>query len=184
MKFSLLIPVLFGVVMLALLPVAHGQARNSTVQQFTQNGVTMQFNYLPTNPIINNYTTLMFSVINSTDGKPVENYIAYVTIGNVVGFTGGSGYYKFSNIAVTNGRFSVNYEFPNDGLFPVFFRADYPTSAYGPDSPIAIGEFKVVVPAPAVLPSDNTMIYVIIGVAVAVGGAVAAIMTKRKPSNR
>lgn len=159
---------------------AYGQTGNNTVQQFAQNGVIMQFRYVPSSPIINNYTTLMFNVINSTDGKPVE-YVAFVTIGNVVGFTGGSGHYNFSNIMVTDGRFSVNYAFPNDGLFPVYFRANYPTSAYGPDSPIAIGEFKVVVPAPSVLPGDNTFVYVGIGAAAAAGCAVAVVIMKRKP---
>ena len=161
----------------------HAQ-ESSPLQQVTQNGVTMQFQYSPPNPTINDYTTLMFSVINSTTGKPVQNYVGSVTVGNVVGFTGGSGYYNFSKIAVTNGSFSVNYAFPNDGLFPIFFRADYPTSIYGPGSPIAIGEFKVIVPPPQVIPTDNTMIYVGIGIAAAAGGVVAVIMMKRKPTTQ
>ena len=163
---------------------AHAQ-ESSPLQQVTQNGVTMQFEYSPSNPTINDYTTLMFSVINSTTGRPVQNYVGSVTVGNVVGFTGGSGYYNFSKITVTNSSFSVNYAFPNDGLFPIFFRADYPTSIYGPGSPIAIGEFKVIVPPPQVIPSDNTMIYVGIGVAAAVGGGIAAVIVmKRKPTTQ
>ncbi|HJT10737.1 MAG TPA: hypothetical protein VJ771_08135 [Candidatus Nitrosotalea sp.] len=161
---------------------AHAQ-ESSPLQQATQNGVTMQFQYSPPSPTINDYTTLMFSVINSTTGKLIQNYAGSVTVGNVAGFTGGSGYYNFSKIAVTNGSFSVNYAFPNDGLFPIFFRADYPTSIYGPDSPIAIGEFKVIVPPPQVIPTDNTMIYVGIGIAAAVGGGVTVvIIMKRKPA--
>lgn len=158
----------------------HAQIQNSTAQNMTQNGVMMQFDYSPSSPIINNYTRLSFNVINMTTGKPVQNYIGSVTIGNVVGFTGGSGYYNFSKITVPNGNFTVSYAFPNDGLFPIFFRADYPTSAYGPGSPIAIGEFKVIVPAPSVFPSDsNTIIYIGVGIA-AVGGGVAVVLMQKK----
>ncbi|MDE1830508.1 MAG: hypothetical protein KGI25_09315 [Thaumarchaeota archaeon] len=166
----------------SLVSEAHAQ-ETSPVQQVTQNGATLQFSYSPSSPAINGFTTLEFSVINATTGKMVQNYVASVTVSNVVGFTGGSGYYNFSKITVTNGSFSVNYAFPNDGLFPVFFRADYPTSEYGPGSPIAIGEFKVIVPPPQVGPSDSTTIYVGIGIAVAAGGGAAVvIMMKRKPS--
>ena len=169
--------------LMVLLPVtwAGAQTASSSVQNITQNGVTMQFDYSPSMPIINNYTQLSFNLINTTTGNPVKNYVASVTIGNVVGFTGGSGYYNFSKIAISNGNFSVNYAFPNDGLFPVYFRADYPTSAYGPGAPIAIGEFKVIVPAPSVLPSDsNTIIYIGIGIAAVGGGVAVMLMQKRK----
>ncbi|MGI0047892.1 MAG: hypothetical protein ACREBB_12030, partial [Nitrosotalea sp.] len=160
---------------------AHAQIQNETVQQMTQNGVIMQFDYSPSSPIINNYTQLSFNVINTTTGEPLKNYIASVTVGNVVGFTGGSGYYNFSKIAVQNGNFTVRYAFPNDGLFPVYFRADYPTSAYGPGAPIAIGEFKVIVPAPSLFPSDSTMIYIVIGIA-AVGVGVAIVVIQKRKS--
>lgn len=165
--------------MTSLVPVAHAQ-ENSPVQQVTQNGVTMQFEYSPSSPTINNYTTFMFSMINSTTGRPVQNYVGSVTIGNVIGFTGGSGYYNFSKITVPNGSFSVNYTFPNDGIFPVIFRADYPTPIHGSRSLIAIGVFKVIVPPPQILPTDNTLIYVGIGIAVAAGGGAAIVIMKKR----
>ncbi len=178
--------VFFLVAIVALLPfVNFVYAQTSSIQQANQNGVVMQFEYSPSSPTIDNYTTLMFSVINSTTGKPVQNYVGSVTVSNVAGFTGGSGYYNFSKIEVTNGSFSVNYAFPNDGLFPIFFRADYPTSIYGPGSPIAIAEFKVIVPPPQVIPGNNTTIYVGIGIVVAVGcGITMIILMKRKPINQ
>lgn len=123
----------------------HAQ-ENSQVQQMTQNGVIMQFEYSPSSPTITDYTALMFSMTNSTTGKPVQNYVGSIIIGNMAGFTGGSGYYNFSKVTVTNGSFSVNHVFPNDGIFPVFFRSDYPTSIHGESSLIAIGTFKVIVP--------------------------------------
>ena len=163
---------------------AHAQADSSPMQQQTQNGATMQFHYSPSSPPINAYTTLTFSLVNASTGKPIQNYVGFVTVGNVVNYTGGSGYYNFSSINVTNGTLSVTYAFPNDGLFPVFFRANYPSSVYGPGSPIAIGEFKVYVPPPQVFPSDNTMIYVGIGIAVAAGGGASAIiLMRRRPSS-
>ncbi|MDE1873245.1 MAG: hypothetical protein KGH99_07195, partial [Thaumarchaeota archaeon] len=171
---TLMVPSLFST--------AHAQ-ENSPMQQVTQSGVTMQFTYSPSSPKINDYTTLMFSMINSTTGKQVQNYVGSVTIGNVVGFTGGSGYYNFSKITVTNGTFSVSYAFPNDGVFPVFFRADHSTPIYGSGSLITVGVFKVIVPPQASSSDDNTMIYVVIGVAVAAGGGtVIVIIKKRKPT--
>ncbi|HJU14611.1 MAG TPA: hypothetical protein VJ792_09175 [Candidatus Nitrosotalea sp.] len=175
------------VVCVAVAPSIHpalAQADNSPLQQKTQNGATMEFYYSPSSPSINGYTTLTFSLVNASNGNPIQNYVGFVTVGNVVNYTGGSGYYNFSSISVTNGTFSVSYAFPNDGLFPVFFRANYPSSTYGPGSPIAIGEFKVLVPPPQALPSDNTMLYVGIGIAAAAGGGAAAvILLRRKPSS-
>ena len=162
---------------------AFAQSDSSALQKETQNGAIMQFYYSPAQPTINDYTTLTFSLVNASTGKPVQNYVGFVTVGNVVNYIGGSGYYNFSSIKVSNGTFSVKYAFPNDGLFPVFFRANYPTSAFGPGSPIGIGEFKVIVPAPQVLPSGNTMTYVGIGIAAAAGGAATVILMRRKPGH-
>ncbi|HJW20702.1 MAG TPA: hypothetical protein VJ571_09135 [Candidatus Nitrosotalea sp.] len=178
----LVIPILSGILFASpLFLVAHAQ-ETSPVQQVTQSGVTMQFSFSPSSPKINDYTTLMFSMINSTTGKQVQNYIGSITIGNVAGFTGGSGYYNFSKIAVTNGNFSVNYAFPNDGTFPVFFRADYPTSSYGSSGLITVGVFQVFVPAQAP-PIDNTMIYVGIVVAAGAIGGTIIFMKRKKPSS-
>lgn len=178
----LIIPILSGIVLASsLFLVAHAQ-ETSPVQQVTQSGVTMKFWFSPSSPKINDYTTLMFSMTNSTTGELVQNYVGSITIGNVAGFTGGSGYYNFSKIVVTNGNFSVNYAFPNDGIFPVFFRADYPTPIYGSSSLITVGTFQVIVP-PQTPPIDNTMIYVGIGIAITVGVVAAVIiMNKRKPA--
>jgi hypothetical protein len=163
---------------------ANAQVGGSPVQQIQQNGITMQFSYYPSSPVINDYTNLTFNVVNTTTGVPMQNFVASVTVSNVVNFTGGSGYYNFSSITVPNGTFSVNYAFPNDGLFPVFLRVNYPTLIYGPNSPIAIGEFKVFVPVQNAIPSnDNTFIYVGIAIAAAGAGAGIVIMQKRKPKN-
>lgn len=179
------IPILLVVLITTLhvLP-ANAQVGGSAVQQIQQNGIMMQFNYYPSSPVINDYTNLTFNVLNTTTGNPLQNFVASVTVSNVVNFTGGSGYYNFSNINVPNGNFSVSYAFPNDGLFPVFLRVNYPTSIYGPNSPVAIGEFKVFVPVQNIIPSnDNTIIYVGIAIAAAGAGAVIVIMQKRRPKN-
>ncbi len=179
----LAIPIL-SVIMLvpSLFLVTHAQ-EISPVQQVTQSGVTMKFWFSPSSPKINDYTTLMFSMINSTTGELVQNYVGSITIGNVAGFTGGSGYYNFSQIAVPNGNFSVNYAFPNDGTFPVFFRADYPTSINGSSGLITVGVFQVFVPAQTP-PIDNTMIYVGIVVAAAAIGGTIVFMKRKKPTNQ
>lgn len=179
------IPILL-VILIATLHVlpANAQLGASAVQQIQQNGIIMQFSYYPSSPVINDYTNLTFNVINATTGKPLQNFIASVTVGNVVNFTGGSGYYNFSSINVPNGNFSVSYAFPNDGLFPVFLRANYPSSIYGPNSPIAIGEFKVFVPVQnPVSTNDNTLVYVGVAIAAAGTGIGIVLMQKRKPKN-
>jgi hypothetical protein len=163
---------------------ANAQVGGSAVQQIQQNGIAMQFSYYPSSPVINDYTNLTFNVLNTTTGKPLQNFVASVTVSNVVNFTGGSGYYNFSSINVRNGTFSVSYAFPNDGLFPVFLRVNYPTANYGPNSPIAIGEFKVFVPVQnPIQTNDNTFIYVGIAIAAAGAGAGIVLMQKRKPKN-
>lgn len=168
------------VITLHVLPV-NAQVEGSAIQQIQQNGILMQFSYYPSSPVINGYTNLTFNVINTTTGKPLQNFIASVTVSNVVNFTGGSGYYNFSGINVPNGNLSVSYAFPNDGLFPVFLRVNYPSAIYGPNSPIAIGEFKVFVPVQNAIPNnDNTFIYVGIAIAAAGAGTGIAIMQKRK----
>ena len=179
------IPILL-VLLIATLHVlpANAQVEGSAVQQIQQNGIAMQFSYYPSSPAINDYTNLTFNVLNTTTGKPLQNFVASVTVSNVVNFTGGSGYYNFSSINVPNGTFSVSYAFPNDGLFPVFLRVNYPTANFGPNSPIAIGEFKVFVPVQNPVPTnDNTFIYVGIAIAAAGAGAGIVLMQKRKPKN-
>lgn len=168
--------------MSSLFLVAHAQ-ETSPVQQVTKSGVTMKFWFSPSSPKINDYTTLMFSMTNATTGKQVQNYVGSITIGNVAGFTGGSGYYNFSQIIVPNGNFSVNYAFPNDGTFPVFFRADHPTSISGSSGLITVGVFQVFVPAQTP-PIDNTMIYVGIVVAAGAIGGTVIFMKRKKPASQ
>jgi len=156
----------------------HAQLVNGTAQQVSQHGIIMQFNYYPQSPVINNYTMLSFNVLNSTTNQPLQNFVASVAVGNVVGFSGGSGYYKFSGINVADGNFSVNYAFPNDGLFPIFLSVNNPT-VNGPSSPIGIAEFKDTVPVQNPISNDNTtIIYVVIAIAVA--GVVAGIVITQK----
>jgi hypothetical protein len=160
---------------------AHAQLVASPVQQLSMNGIIMQFNYYPQSPTITNYTTLSFNVLNSTTNKTLQNFIASVTVENVAGFTGGSGYYNFSKMNVIGGNFSVKYTFPNDGLFPIILRVDNPATSYSPSSPIAITQFKVIVPVQNPISNDNTtMIYIGIAVAAAGVGAGIVIIQKRK----
>jgi hypothetical protein len=159
---------------------AYAQLVGSTVQQVSQHGIIMQFNYYPQSPIISNYTMLSFNVLNSTTNKPLQNFVASVTVGNVVGFTGGSGYYNFSRINVVDGNFSVNYAFPNDGIFPIYLRVGNPI-INGTSSPIGIAEFKVIVPVLNPISNDDiTIIYVGIAITAAGVGVGIVIMQKRK----
>ena len=157
---------------------AHAQLQGSAVQQQeSPHGIIMQFSYYPASPVINNFTTFQFNVLNSTTNNPLQNYVATVIVGNVVGFTGGSSYFNFSKIQVQNGNFSVNYSFPNDGTFPVYLRVDTTKN-------IDVARFQVIVPPPTNVFSsgDNTIIY---GVAIAAAGTgVGMVMILKRKSSK
>jgi hypothetical protein len=176
LKLSILI-ILYSITTIVItIHTADAQLESSPTQEHTgpERGLLMQFSYSPASPAINSFTTLSFNVLNSTTDKPLQNFAARVTVGNVVNFTGGSGYYNFSSIQVPDGNFSVNYAFPNDGIFPIFLRVDTPTI-------IDVAKFQVNVPPPTVIPSnDYTMIYVGIAIAAAGAGVGIAMILRRK----
>ena len=153
----------------------YGQEWSPVQQQPSPHGIIMQFSYYPASPTINGFTTFQFNVLNLTTNKPLQNYVATVIVGNVAGFTGGSGYFNFSKIVVPNGNFSVNYAFPNDGTFPLYLRVDTAKN-------IDLARFQVVVPPPTYVLSsgNNTIIYVGVAIAAAGAGAAIVIVQKRK----
>lgn len=178
-KASILVILLSITAIVIGLHTAQAQLESSPVQNYgPEHGMMMQFSYSPAKPTINGFTTLTFNVLDSTTQKPLQNFVASVTVGTVVNFTGGSSYYNFSKITVPNGNFSVNYAFPNDGTFPVYLRVDTPTT-------ISIARFQVFVPPVNAVPSnDYTMIYVGIAIAAAGAGAGIVMMQRRKTNTK
>jgi len=102
-----------------------------------ENNVKVQFTYLPQTPIIDTPTQLKFNIQNSQTGTPLRNLVARVVI--VTNSGGQERSFKFTNITAPNGSFSVNYLFPDTGVYQVISRI------YSKDASI-LASFKVPVP--------------------------------------
>ena len=136
--------------------------------------IKVQFAYDKEKIKINTLTDLKFSVLNSTTGENIKNFLARVVI------TEGSEVFGFDNIKVNDGDFSVKHSFANYGTHQVILRVDT-------NSSITPAAFDVIVPyyqssssSPFLADSDKSKLdrdntstksittYLIIGVGVAV----------------
>ena len=95
--------------------------------------IKIQFDYLPDKPIIDTFTELQFSVQNLTNDQHVKDFDARVVV------TNGQRLFKFENITVPDGDFSVKYMFPDDGTHQVLLRVNTNNS-------ILLTSFSVFVP--------------------------------------
>ena len=80
--------------------------------------IKVQFAYDQEKIKINTLTDLKFSVLNSTTGEHIKNFLARVVI------TEGSEVFGFDNIKVNDGDFSVKHSFANYGTHQVILRVD------------------------------------------------------------
>jgi hypothetical protein len=137
--------------------------------------IKVQFAYDQEKIKINTLTDLKFSVLNSTTGEHIKNFLARVVI------TEGSEVFGFDDIKVNDGDFSVKHSFANYGTHQVILRIDT-------NSSITPAAFDVIVPSyqssssssPFLVDSDKSKLdkdntstksittYLIIGVGVAV----------------
>ena len=99
-----------------------------------QDNVKIQFTYEPEKPLIGSPTELKFSVQNLQTGQHLKDLFAKVTIIN------GQRVFKFNNLTVSDGDFSVNSTFPNEGTYQVILRIN------SKDYAIALASFRVFVP--------------------------------------
>jgi hypothetical protein len=83
-----------------------------------QNNIKIQFASQPENPIVDKPTELRFGVRDLKSGEYLKNLLARVVV------TDGQRSFKFTNIAVPDGIFSVKYLFPDSGTFQVIGRVD------------------------------------------------------------
>jgi hypothetical protein len=94
---------------------------NSTQEWISErDGVKILFTYQPERPIIDTFTRLEFSVINLTSNENLKDFDARV----VVTLPDGQRLFRFENITVPDGDFSVEYIFPDDGTHQVITRID------------------------------------------------------------
>lgn len=116
--------------------------------------IKVQFAYDQDKIKINTLTDLKFSVLNSTTGEHIKNFLARVVI------TEGSEVFGFDNIKVNDGDFSVKHSFANYGTHQVILRVDT-------NSSITPAAFDVIVPSyqssssssPFLANSDKSKLY-------------------------
>lgn len=101
-----------------------------------KDNIKILFTYQPERPIIDTFTKLEFSVINLTSNENLKDFDARV----VVTLPDGQRLFRFENITVPDGDFSVEYIFPDDGTHQVLARIDKGTLVRG------LASFNVFVP--------------------------------------
>ena len=110
-----------------------------TLQQWVdkETGIKIQFAYKPEKPIADSPTELSFSVQNLTTGQHIKNFRASVVIINDFQRA-----FKFLNIPVVNGDFSLQYSFPDSGHNQIL--VSITKDSFG----LALASFRVSVSAP------------------------------------
>ena len=98
-----------------------------------EDNVKIQFSYSPEMPIIDTFTSLNFSVQDLRSGEHIRDFTARVVV------TNGERLFKFENITVADGDFSVKYLFPDDGTHQVLTRINTNNS-------VLLASFSVFVP--------------------------------------
>jgi hypothetical protein len=118
---------------------------NTNIQSWTdpEQNLKIQFTYQPQKPVIDQPTELKFTVQNLNTGQYLKNLVANVLVTDNA--SGQYRNYKFDNIVVPNGQFSVHYLFPDVGLYEVITRISAKDIA-------ALAPFKVVVPMQPIPP--------------------------------
>jgi hypothetical protein len=91
-----------------------------TIQEILDqnDNIKVQFAYNPENIKINTLTDLKFSVLNLKTNEHIKNFLARVVV------TEGSEVFRFDNIKVGDGDFSVKHSFANYGSHQVILRVD------------------------------------------------------------
>ena len=96
--------------------------------------IKVQFGYDRENININTLTNLKFSVLNLTTEEHNKNFLARVVV------TDGLEVFRFDNIKVNDGDFSVKHSFANYGTHQVILRVDT-------NSSITSASFDVIIPS-------------------------------------
>lgn len=134
--------------------------------------IKVQFAYDQEKIKINTLTDLKFSVLNSTTEEHIKNFLARVVV------TEGSEVFRFDNLKVNDGDFSVKHSFANYGT-QVILRIDTNSSITLASFDVIIPSYQASISSPILtdsvksnLDSDkstqNFITYLIIGVGIAV----------------
>ena len=146
--------------------------------------IKIQFGYEPENIKINTLTDLKFSILNLKTNEHIKNFLARVVV------TEGSEVFRFDNITVSDGDFSIKHSFVNYGTHQVIVRVNT-------NSSITLASFDIIIPSyqssssssPFLLDSDKSKLdndkntqnfttYLIIGIGITVSvGMIILLLT-------
>jgi len=146
---------------------AHLLGSKIQVWMSKRDNIRIDFAYKPDRPIIDTFTTLNFSVLKLSNGEHIKDFDARVVV------TSGQRLFKFENITVSDGDFSIKYIFPDDGTHQVITRVNTNNSVH-------IADFSVFVPhqpPPSLLNPLTPVMMLLIGAAV---GIIVLILVRRK----
>jgi len=102
-----------------------------------EQNLKIQFSYQPQKPMLDQPTELKFLIENLKTGNYLKNVVANILV--TYNSSGQFANFKFSNITVPNGQFSVKYLFQDTGIFEIITRISGNGIA-------ALAPFKVIVP--------------------------------------
>ena len=112
-----------------------------------QNNLNITINLQPHVPVIDQWTQILFEVKKLNGSGFIDNLNAKVTMTDHDGRL-----FKFDSQHVSNGKFSVEYMFPDDGQHRVLLQL------YKNGSAFAISSFDIVIPHPLPPPSHPSPI--------------------------
>lgn len=147
--------------------------------------IKVQFAYEPENIKINTLTDLKFSVLNLKTDEHIKNFLARVVV------TEGSELFRFNNITVNDGDFSVKHSFANYGTHQVFLRVDTNSSitpftfdviipSYQSSSPFFMNSVKSNIDNDNKSTSFATYLIIGVGVAVSIGMTIILLSILKK----
>ena len=135
----------------------------------------IQFNNLPQSPVVDAKTQLRFSVQNITNSKNINDLHARVVV--TTNSSGQMRIFKFENISSSKGDFSVNYFFPDSGVYQVMTRVDKNNLS-------TLGSFKVAVPfqpfGTITAPTPSFSLIIIAGIVIAMAAVSLLIVVQRR----
>jgi hypothetical protein len=110
---------------------------NPQIWTNAEQNLKIQFTYQPRKPVLDQPTELKFVVQNLKTGDYLKNLVANILVTH--NSSGQFSNFRFSNIPVPSGQFSVKYLFQDTGIFEIITRVSGKEIA-------ALAAFKVIVP--------------------------------------
>ncbi|MGZ5486277.1 MAG: hypothetical protein ACXWFB_10280, partial [Nitrososphaeraceae archaeon] len=149
--------------------------------------IKVQFAYDQEKIKINTLTDLKFSVLNSTTEEHIKNFLARIVV------TEGSEVFRFDNIKVNDGDFSVKHSFANYGTHQVILRVDtnssitsasfdviIPSSQSSSSSPFPMGSIKSNLDNDKNTQNFTTFLIIGVGLAISIGMTIIILSILKK----